>query len=69
MFRIGQKVKIKNTNDLIGYIVRIEIDPLEENEVSYEVKYYVTYIVRRYAPFLLNGYSDFARTENEIELI
>ena len=69
MFRIGQKVKLKNANDLIGYIVRIEIDPLEENDVSYEVKYYVTYRVRRYAPFLINGYNDFGCTENDIEPI
>lgn len=69
MFRVGQKVKIKDANDLIGYIVRIEIDPLEENEVNWEAKYYVTYIVRRYAPFLINGYNDFVRTENDIESI
>ena len=69
MFKIGQKVKIKDADDLIGYIVGIEIDPLGEYEINWEIKHSVTYTIRRYAPFLINGYSDLVRCENEIELI
>lgn len=69
MFEIGQKVKIKDADGLIGYIVGIEIDPLGEYEVNWEAKHSVTYTIRRYAPFLMNGYSDLARSENEIEPI
>lgn len=69
MFKIGQKVKMKNTADLIGYIVGIEIDPLEEYEVNLEVKYHTIYTVRRYASFLNNGYNNFHCCEDEIEPI
>ena len=63
MFRIGQKVKIYTS---VGYIVGMEIDPLEENEVNWEANNGIIYTVRRYAKFLADGYNDFHCCESDI---
>lgn len=70
MYKIGQKVQIIDTTEPItGYIVKIEIDPLEETDVAFESKEWVGYTIRVYKPFYTNGYADFDRTENDIKSI
>lgn len=67
MYKIGQKVQITDTTEpIIGYIVKIEIDPFEEVDVAFESKEWVDYTIRVYKPFYINGYTDFDRTENDI---
>lgn len=68
MYKIGQKVQITDTTDpIIGYIVKIEIDPFEETDVAFESKEWVDYTIRVYKPFYINGYTDFIRTEKDIK--
>lgn len=70
MYKIGQKVQIIDTTEpIIGYIVKIEIDPFEETDVAFESKEWVGYTIRVYKPFYINGYTDFVRTENDIKSI
>lgn len=52
---IGQKVEIYGN---IGYLVSMDIDPLEECEVRYET---ITYTIRVFKPFYKDGYADFHR--------
>ena len=68
MFKIGDKVSIKTNMDwlLEGYIVKIEIDPLEEIEVNFDKTNYVFYTVRVFKNFYKNGYADFSRTEDDL---
>lgn len=66
MYKIGQKVHITGTS-LVGYIVKIEIDPLEEIDVTSESKGWIMYTIRVYKDFYMDGYSDFYRSEGEIE--
>lgn len=66
MYKIGQKVKFGEAVIMTGYIVGITIDPLEETDVAFESKHCVTYIVRRYKPYLTNGYFDFYRSEGDL---
>lgn len=68
MYKIGQKVQLTGTTEpIIGYIVKMEIDPLEEIEVAFEAKEWIIYTVRVYKPFYINGYTDYGRTEREIK--
>lgn len=68
MYKIGQKVQIIDTiAPAIGYIVKIEIDPLEEIEVASEAKEWIIYTIRVYKSFYTNGYTDYCRTEREIK--
>ena len=68
MYKIGQKVQIIDTIEpIIGYIVKMEIDPLEEITVTYESKEWIIYTIRVYKPFYINGYADFCRTGKEIK--
>lgn len=70
MYKIGQKVQVIDiTEPAVGYIVKIEIDPLEEIEVIPEVKYWVFYTIRVYKDFYKNGYTEYCRTEREIKNI
>lgn len=64
MFNIGDKVRFGNNSHLTGYIVKIEIDPIEEIEVNFDKKNYVFYTIRVFKDFYINGYADFNRTEN-----
>lgn len=69
MYKIGQKVQIIDTIEpTIGYIVKMEIDPLEEIDVTSETKNWIIYTIRVYKPFYTNGYTDYCRTEREIVL-
>lgn len=52
---IGQKVEIYGN---IGYLVSMNIDPLEECEVKYET---ITYTIRVFQPWYKDGYADFHR--------
>lgn len=66
MYKIGQKVQFDGiTGPIIGYIVKIAIDPLEETDVAFESKEWIMYTIRVYKPFYVNGYVDFGRTEGE----
>lgn len=63
MFQIGDKV-IMDANSkypIEGYIVAITIDPTTESEVEFEKKNWVTYKVRVYKNFYIDGYTDFYR--------
>lgn len=62
-FKLGDKVLFGDVNELEGYIVGMEINPIEECEVSTEALDGVTYIIRRFAPFYEYGFTDFYRTE------
>jgi hypothetical protein len=69
MYKVGQKVQIIDTIEpTIGYIVKMEIDPLEEIDVTSETKNWIIYTIRVYKPFCTNGYTDYCRTEREIVL-
>lgn len=52
----------------VGYIVKIEIDPIEESEVNFEKDNWVTYTIRVFEPFYKGGYADFQRSRDEIAL-
>lgn len=65
MFKIGDKVMISNNECLVGYIVSMTIDPLEEYEVKSETDC-ITYIVRVFKPFYIDGYSDFYRAGDDL---
>lgn len=68
MYKIGQKVQLLNVpKPTTGYIVKMEIDPLEEITVASESKEWIIYTVRVYKPFYMNGYTDYCRTEREIK--
>lgn len=69
MYKIGQKVQITGevVAPIIGYIVAMEIDPLEEIDVTSETKEWILYTIRVYKPFYANGYTDYLRTEREIK--
>lgn len=66
MLNIGDKVRFGENFPLIGYIVKIEIDPFEEIDVSFDKKNYVAYTIRVYKDFYKDGYADFNRTEKEL---
>lgn len=64
MFKIGEKVKFDN---MIGYIVKIEIDPLDEYD--YDLRdpvLFVTYTVRVFKAFYQYGYFDFQRSQTDL---
>lgn len=64
---IGDKV-VFGEYFTVGYIVKIEIDPLEESDVNFEKNNWVTYTIRVFKPFYKDGYADFQRTRDEIAL-
>ena len=67
MFNIGDKVRFGGNFQLIGYIVKIEIDPFEEIDVNFDKENYVFYTIRVYKDFYYpDGYADFQRTENDM---
>jgi len=68
MFKIGDKVMIDNNEHLVGYIVSMIIDPLEEYEVKNETGF-ITYVVRVFKPFYIDGYSDFHRMGHDLTKI
>ena len=66
MFNIGDKVIFLCNFQLTGYIVKIEIDPIEEIEVNFDKKNYVFYTIRVFKDFYIDGYADFNRTEEDL---
>lgn len=73
MFKVGQKVMIDNEPEFVGYIVKIEYDPLDVDEakiIEYGLTYYIlTYYIRVFKPFYKDGYFDFCRSENELTAV
>ena len=69
MYKIGQKVQIINgvVEPVTGYIIAMEIDPLEETDVAAETKEWIIYTIRVYKHFYTNGYTDYRRTERDIK--
>ena len=68
MYKIGQRVRLVGVGvPIIGYIVKMEIDPLEETEVASESKEWIIYTIRVYKDFYTNGYTDYCRTERDIK--
>lgn len=68
MYKIGQKVQLLGVIEPItGYIVKMEIDPLEEIDIASEAKEWIIYTIRVYKTFYTNGYTDYCRTEREIK--
>lgn len=69
MYKIGQKVQIVNAvnEPITGYIVKMQIDPLEEIDVASESKEWIIYTIRAYKSFYTNGYTDYHRTERDIK--
>ena len=65
-FNIGDKVEFGGNFRLIGYIVKIEIDPIEEIDVKFDKTNYVFYTIRVFKDFYIDGYADFNRTENDL---
>lgn len=66
-FKLGDKV-VFDHDEMEGYIVGMEINPIEEYEVSTEAKDGVIYVIRRFAPFYQYGFTDFYHTEQSIKL-
>ena len=66
MYKIGQKVQFDGvTGPITGYIVKMEIDPLEEIDVASEVEDWIIYTIRAYKDFYTDGYTDYFRSEGE----
>ena len=64
MYKVGQEVAFgSEENPIWGYIVGINIDPLEESEVKFESK---TYTIRVFKKFYKDGYADFRRDESDL---
>lgn len=64
MFKIGEKVEF---DGMVGYIVKIEIDPLDEYDYDLrDPASFVTYAVRVFKPFYQYGYFDFQRTQTDL---
>lgn len=64
---VGDKV-VFDEYSTVGYIVKIEIDPIEESEVNFEKDNWVNYTIRVFEPFYKGGYADFQRTRDDIAL-
>lgn len=71
MIKIGKKVVFNGVRGeyLVGYVVKIEIDPFDENDYDLNnPKEYATYTIRVFKDFYQYGYADFQRSRNEIAL-
>lgn len=68
MFKIGDKVSFSSDYTMTGYIVGINIDPIEESDVNFEKNNWVDYTIRVFKDFYKDGFFDFRRTENEITI-
>ena len=68
MFKIGDKVSFGSVHTMIGYIVGINIDPIEESDVNFEKNNWVNYTVRVFKNFYKDGFFDFRRSEDEITI-
>ena len=71
MMDIGKKVVFYDVRGeyMVGYIVKIEIDPFEEDDYDLnDPEAYATYTIRVFKDFYQYGYADFKRSRNEIAL-
>ena len=68
MFKIGDKVSFGSAPTMIGYIVGINIDPLEEYEVNFDKNNWVDYTIRVFKDFYKDGFFDFQRTEKDLTI-
>ena len=68
MFKIGDKVSFGSVHTMIGYIVDISINPIEESEVNFKKNNWVNYTIRVFKNFYKDGFSDFLRTESDITI-
>ena len=66
MFKIGDKVSFGSDYTMTGYIVGINIDPIEESDVNFEKNNWVDYTIRVFKKIYAGGFFDFRRTEDEI---
>lgn len=51
MFKIGDKVSFSSDYTMTGYIVGINIDPIEESDVNFEKNNWVDYTIRVFKKF------------------
>ena len=71
MMKIGSKVVFDGVRGeyMVGYIVKIEIDPLEEDDYDLNnPEDYATYTIRVFKDFYQYGYADFQRSRSDIAL-
>ena len=71
MMKIGKKVVFYSARGdyMVGYIVKIEIDPLDENDYDLNnPEEYATYTIRVFRDFYQYGYADFQRSRSDIAL-
>lgn len=71
MMNIGKKVVFGGVRGeyMVGYIVKIEIDPFEEDDYDLNnPEEYATYTIRVFKDFYQYGYADFQRSRSEIAL-
>lgn len=65
---VGDKVVFGDFST-IGYIVKIEIDPISEYVTDFQYpEKFATYTIRVFKPFYVGGYTDFQRSRDEIAL-
>lgn len=68
MFKIGDKVSFGSVHTMIGYIVGINIDPIEESDVNFDKNNWVDYTIRVFKDFYKDGFTDFRCSENDITI-
>lgn len=66
MLKIGDKVMVDKDEQLTGYIVKMEYEPLEEYDAKTLSEDEICYTVRVYKSFWLGGYTDFNRMEHDL---
>lgn len=66
MLKIGDKVMVDKDEQLTGYIVKMEYDPLELYDAKTLSEDEIRYTVRVYKSFWSGGYFDFDRMEHHL---
>ena len=65
---VGDKV-VFGEHFTIGYIVKIEIDPISEYTTEFQKpEQFATYTIRVFKPFYVGGYTDFQMLRDDITL-
>ena len=63
---IGDKV-VFDEYSTVGYIVKIEIDPISEFVTDFQTpEEFATYTIRVFKPFYVGGYTDFQRSRDDL---
>ena len=66
--KVGDKV-VFGEDSIVGYIVKIEIDPISEFVTDFQKpEEFATYTIRVFKPFYVGGYTDFQRSREDITL-